>query len=186
MGDRQFSMSRGPWAAARKIWAPLLVVLAIAVVLIAQPWKDSSAPLVQPGSTASSRAAAGSARSSTGAAGKPSASDAPGRTGSSAAPGEPKSCELASLPEEARRTAELIRAGGPFPHPRNDGVTFGNHEGRLPAHPRGYYREYTVPTPGAKHRAQRRIVTGGDPATAPPQWYYTGDHYDSFCRITGV
>ncbi len=88
-------------------------------------------------------------------------------------------CSLRSLPAEAAATVELIEAGGPFPHPRTDGTRFGNYEGRLPQRDRGYYREYTVPTPGLQHRGTRRIVTGGD----PPDFYYTGDHYETFCLI---
>ncbi len=61
-----------------------------------------------------------------------------------------------------------------------DGSVFGNRERRLPAREHGYYHEYTVPTPGLSHRGARRIVTGGDP---PREWYYTGDHYDSFRRF---
>jgi len=82
----------------------------------------------------------------------------------------------AFLPDEARDTIALIRRGGPFPHPQ-DGSTFQNRERLLPAKPRGWYREYTVETPGLSHRGARRIVTGGDP---PDAWYYTDDHYDSF------
>ncbi len=95
-------------------------------------------------------------------------------------------CDLGSLPPEANKTVELIESGGPFPYPRNDGVVFGNYEGRLPKHERGYYHEYTVPTPGSKHRGKRRIVTGGAPLTDPPEFYYTGDHYESFCLIGGM
>ena len=80
------------------------------------------------------------------------------------------------LPTEAHATIALIARGGPFPH-RQDGSTFGNREGHLPSKPRGYYREYTVDTPGLDHRGARRIVTGGAP---PEVWYYTDDHYDSF------
>ena len=82
----------------------------------------------------------------------------------------------AFLPPEAGATIALIQRGGPFPH-RQDGSVFGNREQRLPQRPRGYYREYTVDTPGLRHRGARRIVTGGDP---PAFWYYTDDHYDSF------
>ncbi|AMD56284.1 ribonuclease [Mycolicibacterium fortuitum subsp. fortuitum DSM 46621 = ATCC 6841 = JCM 6387] len=95
-------------------------------------------------------------------------------------------CDLSGLPPEADKTVELIQAGGPFPYPRNDGVVFGNYEGRLPKHERGYYHEYTVPTPGSKHRGKRRIVTGGAPQNDPPEYYYTGDHYESFCLIGGM
>lgn len=94
-------------------------------------------------------------------------------------------CDIDRLPSQARRTVQLVQAGGPFPYPRNDGVLFRNSEGLLPPKKEGYYREYTVATPGADTRATRRIVTGGDPATNPPEWYYTNDHYQSFCRITG-
>lgn len=82
----------------------------------------------------------------------------------------------AFLPAEAGPVIRTIQQGGRFPH-RQDGSVFGNREGRLPSRPRGWYREYTVPTPGLPHRGARRIVTGGDP---PRDWYYTDDHYDSF------
>ena len=83
---------------------------------------------------------------------------------------------IAELPREARETLTLIKRGGPFPY-RKDGSTFGNFEQRLPVHSRGYYREYTVPTPGATDRGARRIVAGAD------GYYYTEDHYGSFRRI---
>ncbi len=86
----------------------------------------------------------------------------------------------AALPAEARETLKLIDAGGPFPY-RRDGITFQNREGRLPDQPRGYYREYTVPTPGSRDRGARRIVTGGKP---PSVFYYTADHYKSFRLIS--
>lgn len=85
----------------------------------------------------------------------------------------------AFLPAEARTTLTRIAAGGPFEH-RQDGSVFGNYEQLLPAQPRGYYHEYTVPTPGLGHRGARRIVTGGTP---PQVWYYTDDHYRSFRRF---
>ena len=84
-----------------------------------------------------------------------------------------------ALPAEAHETLRRIDAGGPHPYPR-DGITFQNRERRLPEQPRGYYREYTVPTPGSRDRGARRIVTGGNP---PVVWYYTADHYQSFQRI---
>ncbi len=85
----------------------------------------------------------------------------------------------AFLPPEAHRTLALIARGGPFPN-RQDGSVFGNREGRLPSRQRGYYREYTVDTPGLGHRGARRIVTGGQP---PAEYYYTDDHYESFRRF---
>ncbi|NUT95426.1 MAG: ribonuclease N [Saccharothrix sp.] len=85
---------------------------------------------------------------------------------------------LTSLPGEAKATWELIGKGGPFPYPRNDGVTFQNREKRLPAKSGDYYREYTVPTPGSDDRGARRLVTGRE-----QEVYYTGDHYESFVVV---
>jgi ribonuclease T1 len=91
----------------------------------------------------------------------------------------------AELPREARDTLALIRKGGPFPYGK-DGATFANFEQRLPQRARGYYREYTVPTPGARDRGARRIVAGagagGDVRTSG-EYYYTDDHYRTFRRI---
>ena len=84
-----------------------------------------------------------------------------------------------ALPAEALATLQLIQRGGPFPY-RKDGSVFQNRERLLPKRNRGYYREYTVPTPGARDRGARRIVTGGRP---PEVFYYTADHYRSFRRI---
>ncbi|HEY5971916.1 MAG TPA: ribonuclease domain-containing protein [Pseudoxanthomonas sp.] len=84
------------------------------------------------------------------------------------------------LTPEARETLRLIARGGPFPNPQ-DGSVFGNREGHLPGKPRGYYREYTVETPGLGHRGARRIVTGGQP---PDVYYYSDDHYESFRSFT--
>jgi ribonuclease T1 len=93
--------------------------------------------------------------------------------------------DAAALPREARDTLALIQSGGPFPY-RKDGVVFGNREKRLPLRERGYYREYTVPTPGSRDRGARRIVAGegerGDVRTSG-EYYYTDDHYTSFRRI---
>jgi ribonuclease T1 len=89
---------------------------------------------------------------------------------------------LAELPAEARQTELLIRQGGPFAYAK-DGSVFGNRERLLPSHARGYYREYTVKTPGASDRGARRIVCGGSQPTKPDACYYTSDHYASFARI---
>lgn len=83
----------------------------------------------------------------------------------------------ADLPPQARETIALIRKGGPYPYPR-DGAFFGNFEKRLPQRERGYYREYTVRTPGAANRGARRIVAGKG-----GELYYTDDHYQSFKRV---
>ena len=82
-----------------------------------------------------------------------------------------------SLPPAARETIALIRAGGPFPYAR-DGVTFSNRERQLPRQARGYYREYTVKTPGAHDRGARRIIAG-----RAGELYYTDDHYRTFKRV---
>jgi len=92
------------------------------------------------------------------------------------------SVSLASLPPEARTTHRLILAGGPFPY-RKDGSVFGNRERLLPRAQRGFYREYTVPTPGSRDRGARRIVCGGERPTAPEACFYTADHYASFKLI---
>jgi len=89
---------------------------------------------------------------------------------------------LARLPVEAQSTHRLILAGGPFAS-HKDGTVFGNRERVLPPKPRGFYHEYTVPTPGARNRGARRIVCGGKPPTNPEACFYTGDHYSSFQRI---
>jgi ribonuclease T1 len=90
---------------------------------------------------------------------------------------EPRVIRVEDLPREARETLALIKQGGPFPYKR-DGVVFGNRERRLPLQSSGYYREYTVPTPGARDRGARRIIAGG-----LGEYYYTGDHYNTFRRI---
>lgn len=91
----------------------------------------------------------------------------------------------AELPREAQETLASIRRGGPFAFPKDHSV-FHNRERLLPSQPRGYYREYTVVTPGVRHRGARRIVAGkgagGDVRTSG-EYYYTDDHYRSFRRI---
>ena len=91
--------------------------------------------------------------------------------------------QVTELPPQGRETYELIRQGGPFPYDK-DGAVFGNRERQLPAEKRGYYREYTVKTPGSRDRGARRIVCGG-PSREPHACYYTADHYASFRRIVG-
>lgn len=141
----------------------LLLFIALAVAWQFWPARDpaTSAPSGKPTAAASSQARSPA---------PPPADEAPPAT----TPALP-----AFLPEEAHRTIALIQRGGPFPH-RQDGGVFGNREGHLPRQPRGWYREYTVDTPGLSHRGARRIITGGQP---PREWYYTDDHYDSFRRF---
>ncbi len=132
------------------LWALLLVV---GLVLLWPRLPDSAAPILMPPS--------------------------PGGTFPSTTPEARRSPDAQGLPTEAHDTIARIQRGGPFAH-RQDGSVFQNRERRLPQQPRGYYREYTVETPGLSHRGARRIVTGGQP---PSVWYYTEDHYDSFRRI---
>jgi ribonuclease T1 len=93
----------------------------------------------------------------------------------------PDVVSVSSLPPEARATLRHIGEGGPFPYSR-DGVVFGNYEHLLPQQGRGYYHEYTVPTPGVKSRGARRIVCGGA-VTSVSECYYSDDHYQTFRRI---
>lgn len=114
--------------------------------------------------------------------GERSADDAP--TGPAAAREAPEAVEPSTrwpafLPREAVATLEAIERGGPFPYDR-DGSVFQNRERLLPEQPRGYYREYTVITPGSRDRGARRIVAGGQP---PETYYYTDDHYRSFRHV---
>lgn len=95
--------------------------------------------------------------------------------------GSESGLSIGSRQSELDATLSLIKRGGPFPYSR-DGIVFENRERLLPARPSGYYREYTVPTPGLSHRGARRIVTGGNP---PEVFYYTDDHYRSFRLIEG-
>jgi ribonuclease T1 len=89
---------------------------------------------------------------------------------------------LSVLPAQAQETHRLILNGGPFPYSK-DGVVFGNRERQLPRKARGFYREYTVNTPGSRNRGARRIVCGGEPPSQPEVCYYTADHYATFSRI---
>lgn len=88
-----------------------------------------------------------------------------------------RTIRLEQLPAEAHETIRLIARGGPFPY-RQDGAVFENREGRLPRKPAGYYREYTVITPGSPDRGARRLVRGEQ-----GELYYTDDHYNTFRRV---
>lgn len=84
---------------------------------------------------------------------------------------------LCALPPEAADTWQKIKTGAKLPYPR-DGIVFSNAERLLPARQRGYYHEYTVPTPGERDRGARRLVTGQS-----KEVYYTADHYESFVVV---
>ena len=131
-------------------------------------------------STPSASASPSGSRASGGSSsGKSGGSGGAGGSGSSGLP----SCPLNSLPTEADEVAHDILAGGPFDHPDEDGSHFGNYQRILPRKNSNFYREYTVETPGVGHRGARRIVVGGGSDTDPDVWYYTDDHYESFCEI---
>ncbi|MFD5094096.1 ribonuclease domain-containing protein [Amycolatopsis thailandensis] len=117
-----------------------------------------------------------SAPASSSAQAKPSGAAAKGKVAGeeSGLPVKP----LTGLPSQASDTWKLIEAGGPYPYPRNDDVTFQNREKVLPAKNSGYYREYTVKTPGSPDRGARRLVTG-----TGKELYYTEDHYKSFVVV---
>jgi len=102
-----------------------------------------------------------------------------GSAGSGTGDSSPAVAYPAFLPPEAIDTMQLIERGGPFPYSR-DGVVFQNRERLLPNRPTGYYREYTVRTPGENDRGARRIVVGGQP---PEVYYYSDDHYRSFRKV---
>jgi len=156
--------TRGPRQALVGVLAVVLVVLAWVVVRAAQGPPAPGAP------------------DSPARAGRVATSTTPGGTGRAATDpvsGLPWVAE-SSLPPEARHTLALIRAGGPFPYPRSDNQAFANRERLLPAEPRGYYREFTVVTPGSSDRGPRRIIAGGG-----GERYWTADHYASFRRIQG-
>lgn len=115
----------------------------------------------------------------TAATAKPSAQNKP------SAKSKPKDgqCPVDTLPNQVDPVIDGILAGQKPKYPENDGVRFGNYEGRLPKQDRNYYREYTVDTPGLNHRGERRIIVGGGSKTDPDVWYYTDNHYESFCEI---
>ncbi|GGF38086.1 hypothetical protein GCM10011519_09580 [Marmoricola endophyticus] len=152
-----------PRGAARAAGAVVVVVLAVLWFLVG-PGSGRSDDATSPGST--------------GSAGVRSSSSA-----TASASRDPDSglawVDAEDLPAEARATLGLIAAGGPFPYAR-DGVTFGNREGLLPRERSGYYREFTVRTPGESDRGARRIVAGDE-----GERYWTADHYESFSRVRG-
>jgi ribonuclease T1 len=166
----------------------LLGLLLVGGYLISAVRSDGPAPTGSgpaAGTSAAGPRQGGTARP-TGTA-RPSGSARPTETGRSGgtATGRPGADGLgtvrpAELPVEAQRVLGLIEAGGPFPYSQ-DGTVFGNVERLLPSHQRGWYHEYTVPTPGSRDRGARRIIAGQDGAR-----YYTADHYESFARVEGT
>ena len=148
-----------------------LLVLVLVAVLVG---------LLRPGADRTAAQSSASRSVSTRASRTPSSSAS---SSASAQARDPESglrlVALADLPRQAQETVVLIDAGGPFPYAK-DGTTFSNNERLLPIHPRGWYREYTVETPGEGDRGPRRIVTGDHDR----QLFYTADHYASYVRVS--
>lgn len=94
-----------------------------------------------------------------------------------------ESCPVNILPTGAEPVINDILTGGPYTYPGEDGEHFGNYEGVLPDERNNYYRSFTVDTPGLHHRGAKRIVVGGGTEDDPDVWYYSDDHYESFCEI---
>ena len=138
-------------------YGSLMVALVLLAMLAWQQWPRTPAPMPQPPSPVPQA---------------PGPSPTPSSQARSVWPG--------FLPPEAIATLQHIEAGGPFAH-RQDGGIFQNREQRLPPRPRGYYREYTVETPGSRDRGARRLISGGQP---PVEYFYSDDHYRSFRRFT--
>ncbi len=156
-----------------KIWGTLALLAVVAWFALRMP--HAPAPVDVPARTAPARATDTPSAMPPPLAMPPPATLPPAHDDPPAATAYP-----GFLPPEAIDTLRLIARGGPYPHRQDDG-TFGNRERRLPPQPRGYYREYTVETPGSRDRGARRIIAGGRP---PTEFFYTDDHYRSFRRFT--
>lgn len=158
----------------RKI-LPLLLAALVVVAVLVFGGQGVLGQLTEGTTTAPTTGAAAASAAASPAQSRPApAAPAPAQKNPSALPAIRES----QLPAEGRRVLALIRAGGPYRYSQDD-QAFGNFEGILPRRDRGYYREYTVPTPGESDRGARRIVAGAD-----GEKYYTGDHYESFSFIT--
>lgn len=158
---------------------PLLLAALVVVAVLVFGGQGVLGQLTEGTTTAPATGAAAASASASPAPSRPApsrpaqAAPAPAQNNPSALPAIRES----QLPAEGRRVLALIRAGGPYRYSQDD-QAFGNFEGILPRRDRGYYREYTVPTPGESDRGARRIVAGAD-----GEKYYTGDHYESFSFI---
>jgi ribonuclease T1 len=149
-------VGRRPWVVVTVVLVLLAALVVVLGMLLTGPRSSTPSPAAAP-------AEAGNC--------KIVSADVPGA--GSGLPVRP----LCALPAEAATVVAVIRRGGPFPR-QQDGATFRNAERLLPLRPAGYYREYTVPTPGEVDRGARRLVTGGG-----GEFYYTADHYTSFVVV---
>lgn len=114
---------------------------------------------------------------------KPSKPSKPAQKDSTQQSANGETCSVGSLPKEADQVIDRILTDQDHLYSQHDGKHFGNYEGVLPKENSDYYREYTVKTPGKSNRGARRIVVGGGSENDPDVWYYTDDHYESFCVI---
>lgn len=121
-------------------------------------------------------------QSSTASSTKPGPKPGP-NSGSNKDDTKDATCAVDTLPQEADDVIDRILTDQDHIYSQHDGKHFGNYEGRLPKERGDYYREYTVTTPGNSSRGARRIVVGGGSENDPDVWYYTDDHYESFCEI---
>ena len=171
------------------VFASPLAALVLTATLVVSGCGTADEPS-DPSPVSRASTSTGTSSGTSSGAGDPTGDPGPGNTQSEdpaperelGAPGIP-ACDLLDLPATALPVIEDIEAGGPYDHPRNDGVRFQNREEILPEEDRDYYREFTVETPGLDHRGPRRIVTGGFAETDPERWYFTDDHYESFCEF---
>lgn len=168
-----------PSRSLRLVLIALLFVAAVGTIVVLVQRGDatsggSASPATQPSATASTPAAsAAPTRSTTSSS---TARPSPQNQSPTTRKGD-RLVALSALPPQAQATWRLVQQGGPFPYDR-DGVVFENRERLLPSHTRGYYHEYTVPTPGESDRGARRLITG-----ASGELFYTDDHYDSFVVV---
>lgn len=73
---------------------------------------------------------------------------------------------------------DRIRRGEKLNH-RNDGAFFGNYERKLPVSPRGHYREFVYTQRDIRFPGPARVVIG-----LRGEVYFSGDHYESFSRVS--
>jgi len=155
----------------RKVVNPLIWAAVVIAAILAARWEKGRTPA--PASPQVERSA--QPRATTAAQERREPAEAPAQRARGIESLVPQADERAQVVA----TIEAIGRGGPFPYPKKDGTVFANRERRLPQQKRGYYREYTVPTPGAGNRGARRIIRGQNGET-----WYTRDHYGAFVDLT--